>query len=129
MPYIYTDVDALDDTALVGSHHCVALVQEYANAPATSFWKEGKAVKGNLLIAKGTAIATFVDGKYKSAKHGNHAAFFISKDAGGMWIMDQWKGDPHKPKVSKRYIINKGQRKDGTYNDPSNNADAFSIIE
>ena len=46
-----------------------------------------------------------------------------------MRIIDQWKNDPNKPKVSKRYIINKGQRKDGTYNDPSNNADAFSIIE
>jgi hypothetical protein len=43
--------------------------------------------------------------------------------------MDQWQGDPNKPKVSKRYIRSKGKKEDGTYIDPSNNADAFSIIE
>lgn len=129
MPYIYSAIETLDKTDLVGSHQCVALVQHFAHAPAASLWKEGKAVKGNLLIKKGTAIATFVNGKYPNSGHGNHAAFFLSHDAGGIWVIDQWKADPNKLKVSKRYLINKGKRKDGSYNDPSNNADAFSIIE
>ncbi|WP_079433977.1 BPSL0067 family protein [Zoogloea sp. LCSB751] len=129
MPYIYLKTDDLDQTDLVGSHQCVALVQHYAKAPHTSTWREGDKVKGNLTIRRGTAIATFVNGKYASNAHGNHAALYISQDVGGIWVMDQWKGDPKKPKVSKRYILFKGTWKDGSYADPSNNADAFSIIQ
>lgn len=129
MPYIYSKVDDLNGTDLVGSHQCVALVQHYAKAPLTSAWKEGKMVKGNQMMQKGSAIATFVNGKYPSHAHGNHAAFYVSQDAGGIWIMDQWKGDSNKPTVSKRYIKSLGKNKDGTYSRPSNNADAFSIIE
>ena len=129
MTYVYTEVDALEKTDLVGTQQCVALVQHYAKVPHTSTWKEGKAVKGHLQIAKGTAIATFVSGKYPNIGHGNHAALYISQDAGGIWVFDQWKGDPKKPKVSKRYLLSKGKGKDGKYVDPSNNADAFSTIE
>jgi len=122
-------VDDLDKTELVGSHQCVALVQHYAKAPLTSMWKEGKIVKGNFSITKGTAIATFVNGKYPNYGSGQHAALFISQDAAGIWVMDQWKGDPNKPKVSKRHIRSKEKGTNGTFIDPSNNADAFSIIE
>ena len=83
----------------------------------------------NASIAKGTAIATFVNGRYPNLPHGNHAALYISQDAGGIWVMDQWKGDPNKPKVSKRYLRTKGKWKNGTFVDPSNNADAFSVID
>jgi hypothetical protein len=127
--YVYAKVDDLDNTELVGSHQCVALVEHYAKAPLTSMWREGKAVKANLSIAKGTAIATFVNGKYPNHGHGNHAALYVSQDAGGIWVIDQWKGDPKKPQVSKRYIRSKGKGKNGTFIDPSNNADAFSLIE
>jgi hypothetical protein len=129
MSYIYSEVDDLDQSDLVGSHQCVALVQHYTNAHQTSTWKEGEPVKGNMRIKKGTAIATFVNKKYPQRTHGNHAALYFSQDAGGIWVIDQWKGDPNKPKVSKRYLLSKGKRKDGTYIDSSNNADAFSIIE
>lgn len=129
MPYVYSKVDDLDQTDLVGSKQCVALVQHYAKLPHSSTWKEGKRVMGNATIAKGTAIATFVNGKYPSGAHGNHAAFYLSQDAGGIWVMDQWNGDPKKPLVSKRYLIAKGKLNSGGYVDPSNNADAFSIIE
>jgi hypothetical protein len=128
MSYIYDEIDALENTELVGSHQCVALVQHYARAPQSTLWKAGGTVKGNLLIAKGTAIATFVDGKYPSHASGNHAAFFVSQDAGGIWIMDQWNNLERKPKVSKRYILSRG-KKDNSYINPSNNADAYSIIE
>jgi|APAra7269096768_1048522.scaffolds.fasta_scaffold26288_1 hypothetical protein len=129
MPYVYSQVDDLNQSDLVGSHQCVALVQHYARVPHSSLWKKGKDVLGDVSVLKGTAIATFVDGKYKSNAHGNHAAFYIGQDAGGIWVMDQWKGDLKKPKVSKRYIQPKGKLKNGNYIDPSNNAQAFSIIE
>ena len=129
MSYVYSNVDDLDGTAKVGSHQCVALVQHYANLPHTGNWKEGDAVIGNVKIAKGTAVATFVDGQYKSLPTGNHAGFFISQDPKGMWIMDQWRSDKTKPKVSKRYLSRKGKDAKGNFIDPSNNADAYSVIE
>jgi hypothetical protein len=128
MPYIYKDVEKLQEEDKVGSEQCVALVQHYAGAPNTGSWKEGKGVLGKGAIVKGTAIATFVGGRYESKSHGNHAALFISADASGIWVMDQWKGDT-KPKISKRHIKKKGTAKDGSFVDPSNNAEAFSVIE
>lgn len=129
MAYVYTQVDALQNTAKVGNKQCVALVRHYANLPATAVWTEGSAVWGNSSLAKGTAIATFVNGRYQSLPSGNHAAFYVSQDAGGIWIMDQWASDTGKPKVSKRYVRRKGKLPGGAFIDPSNNADAYSVIE
>lgn len=130
MPYVYSKAESLDKTPLVGSHQCVALVQHYAKAPHTSLWKVGKAVKGDLSIPSGTAIATFVNGKYPSHGTGNHAALYLGQDAGGIIVVDQWKGDKNKPTVSKRYIRAKGKWFDEeAFVDPSNNADAFFVIE
>lgn len=129
MPYVYDGVDDLENTAKVGTHQCVALLQHYAKLPPTGAWAEGAAVLAVDRLANGTAIATFVNGKYQSLVTGNHAAFFISKDAGGIWVMDQWKSDKTKPKVSKRYLRRKGKQPSGSFVDPSNNADAYSVIE
>jgi hypothetical protein len=129
MSYVYSKVDDLEDTDKVGSKQCVALLQYYTNIPQTGFWKEGKLVLDDLFLAKGTAIATFVNGKYQSFSTGNHAAFYISQDTGGIWVMDQWANDTTKPKVSKRYIRKKGKFPSGAYVDPSNNAEAYSVIE
>lgn len=129
MPYIYATVGDLDGTDKVGSKQCVALLQYYAKLPQTTTWKEGRLIIGEFLLTKGTAIATFVNGKYQSHATGNHAAFYISQDAGGIWVMDQWASDTTKPKVSKRYIRRKGKFPKGGYIDPSNNADAYSVIE
>jgi hypothetical protein len=129
MPYIYSKVDDLENTDKVGTKQCVALLQEYLSLPQTIMWKEGKAVLGNQNITKGTAVATFSNGKYVNHSTGNHAAFYVSQDTGGVWIMDQWANDKTKPKVSKRYVRKKGTFKDGKYVDPSNNAEAYSIIE
>ena len=129
MTYVFSDVDELEMTDKVGSKQCVALLQHYAKLPPTAMWKEGKSAYGALIIAKGTAIATFVDGRYKSLPTANHAAFYVSQDAGGIWIMDQWADNIKKPKVSKRYILKKGKLKNGQYVDPSNNAEAYSVIE
>lgn len=129
MSYVYSKVNDLDGTEKVGSKQCVALLQHYAKVPATSSWKMGVLVFGNRSLLKGTAIATFVNGKYESLSTGNHAAFYVSQDTKGIWIMDQWKSDTSKPKVSMRHIRPKGKAKNGTYLDPSNNADAFSVVE
>ena len=129
MPYIYSKVDTLEGTGKVGSKQCVVLLQHYAKLDHTSMWKEGKTVLGTFTIAKGTAIATFVDGRYKSRPTGNHAAFYISQDAGGIWVMDQWADDEQKKEVSSRYIRRKGKFKNGQYVDPSSNAEAYSVIE
>lgn len=129
MPYIYDKVDNLDNSDLVGTHQCVALVQHYSKVPHTSRWNEGLPVKGSFLIAKGTAIATFVNGKYPNKGHDNHAALYLGQDTAGIWVMDQWKDDPNKPKISKRYLRYKGKLKSGAYIDPSNYADAFFVIE
>lgn len=70
-----------------------------------------------------------MNGKYLNHDRANHAGFYISQDAGGIWIIDQWKDPIKKPKVSKRYIRSKGKLVNGMFVDPSNNADAYSIIE
>ncbi len=128
-PYIYKDVDKLEGTAKVGSKSCVALVQHYASTGVTSSWTEGTVVKGNdSLVAKGTAVATFVNGAYPNLSHGNHAAFYISQDKLGIRVMDQWTNDKGKPTVSSRTMRFKGKKEDGTFLDPSNNGDALSVI-
>ena len=91
MSYTCTQVDDLEKTAMVGNHQCVALVRHYAGAPATLAWKQGKAVLGNRLLRKGTAIATFVNGKYANQQHGNHAALYMGQALDGILVMDQWK--------------------------------------
>jgi len=129
MAYVYPNVDQLEDSEMVGSKQCVALVQHYAHAPVTSAWKQGAHVRDNKTIQKGTAVATFVNGKYPNHASGNHAAFYVSQNHSGVHVMDQWADDPNKPKVSERLMRFKGKHKDGTYVDPSNNGDALFIIE
>jgi len=126
MPYVYAEVDALEGTELVGSHSCVALLQHYAKLPHTSMWKEGDKVLGNRALRKGTAIATFVNGRYPSQPSGNHACFFLAHTSDGFWVMDQWKG---LTEIIRRPLRSKGKLKTGGYVDPSNNAAAFSVIK
>lgn len=128
MSYIYSKAAELKGKPVVGSHQCVALVQEYAGAPATSYWRQGEAVVGNKALKEGTAIATFVDGRYASRPHGNHAALFIRQVVNGILVADQWKADK-KTKISLRVIRSQGKDQKGNYIRPSNNADAFSVIE
>lgn len=131
MPYIDDQVDALVTTPPkpnVGTGQCVALVEQYTSVrrPANVYWKPGAAVRGNLALRKGTAIATFVDGKYQSLKSGNHAALYVSQDSSGIWVVDQFTGSGG---IRKRHLVFKGKNSDGTFKDPSNNGDAFSVIE
>lgn len=97
------------------------------NAPVTAVWREGarivKLAPGKAdTIQKGTAIATFVDGKYP--QHGNtgmHAAIYLGQNAQGIQVMDQWRAQG---KVRPRTIPWHPHRP-GLSNDGS----AFSVIE
>lgn len=128
MSYTYGKVDELENEPVVGSRQCVALVQQYAGAPITSAWKQGAAVLGNRMLKKGTAIATFVNGRYPNRSHGNHAALFIRQIGSGIWIMDQWKNE-NKTRISLRLIPSRGKDKQGKFIRPSENAEAYSVIE
>jgi len=123
MSYTYTKVDDLEKTSMVGNHQCVALVRHYAGAPATLAWKQGEAVLGNRLLRKGTAIATFINGRYA-----NHAALYMGQTLDGIIVMDQWTGK-RLGIVTSRTLRSKGQYKNGLHIDHSNNADAFFVIE
>ncbi|WP_374580578.1 BPSL0067 family protein [Pseudoduganella sp.] len=136
MQYIYSQVADLEGKAKVGSTQCVALVQAYAGAPHHRSWKAGAPVLGNNNIRIGTAIATFVNGGYQSKSGGNHAALFLRHGVNGFWVMDQWRddrppGENKKPTISSRFITARRlkQKKDGSWPDASNNADAYQIIE
>jgi hypothetical protein len=128
MPYVYKKAESLEGQPLVGTFQCAVLVQYYAKAPAPARekWKQGADVKGNLLLEKGTAIATFVNGRYPNTLHNKHAAFYVGQEADGIWVIEQFDG---LEKIQKRKLKWKGQAKDGSFIDPSNNGDAFSVIE
>jgi hypothetical protein len=126
MGYQYEDAEKLVDLPTVGTKQCVALIKEYAKAPPTSLWKEGKSVKGYMLLKKGTAIVTFVNGKYQNHGTGNYAAFYIGQDAVAIWVVDQGSTSGT---IRKRQLRFKGRNEDGSFIDPSNNGYALSVIE
>jgi hypothetical protein len=128
MSYIYEDVDSLQGKKTIGDGDCVTLIKEFTDRLQgwpTSRWKPGARVVDLRNLKRGTAIATFVDGKYPNHKNGNHAAFFLQHGGAGFWVMDQWRSKLH---IEKRYIARKPE-KDGALTDPSNNALAFYVIE
>ena len=128
MSYQFTRVEELDKKPVVGSRQCVALVQMFAKAPVTTAWRQGESVVGNTRISTGTAIATFVNGRYPNHSHGNHAALFVRHGSNGIWVMDQWKNEK-KTLIASRFIPRKGKNRSGSYITPSDNADAFFVIE
>ena len=105
----------------IGTGHCVDLVKKAAKAPATVAWKEGAVVKGNALLAKGTAIATFQDGKYNNRQNGDsHAALYLRQDNQAIYVVDQWLGQP----VHQRPIWFRNGK-----STPNNDGDAYAVIE
>ncbi len=124
----YVEVNTIPDISetLVSNGSCAGLVQHYTQVGHTSNWKEGEIVRSNATIRKGTAVATFVNGKYPNNEHGNHAALYVSQEASGVWVVDQWET---LTKPGKRKLAFLGKNADGSYKDPSNNGDSLSIIE
>jgi hypothetical protein len=119
MPYVCSNPEKYQGK-VVDNGQCVRFVQVAAGVRHTSTWSPGARVKDAAYISPGTAIATFINGVYPNANHGNHAAIYISHDDFGIRVWDQWKGKP----VSQRTI----GYKEGD-NDPSNDGDFFYVIE
>jgi hypothetical protein len=130
-------VDDLRGKPVAGSGTCVDIIKEYVpglkGLPTTS-WKAGvNVIEAGGKVAKGTAIATFVNGRYPRISTGNHAAIVVSVMASGIWVMDQWASDSTRTTIKRRLIRIPPPRQqknaDGTFRDPSNNALAFYVIE
>lgn len=128
MPNIFPGAPQLQMKPKVGNGDCVTLLRTYGplKSRPTSTWHEGAKVLGNSTIEPGTAIATFVHGRYPNKPTGNHAAFYLRPGPGGFWVIDQYK---RAKKIQSRFIESRGRFKDGTYPFASDNADAFSVIE
>lgn len=106
-----------------GNTECVTFIEKTLRAPGSKTWREGKkVVKGDRSIATGTAIATFVNGKFPDGSSGQHAAIYLDQDALGIVVLDQWRSQGY---VKKRTIH-------WTPKPPailSNDGNAFSVIE
>jgi hypothetical protein len=109
-------------TSVVGTGHCVPLVQQATGAPApTDLWIKGPGVKGNTKVPAGTAIATFdAAGRYANARTGNHAAIFVATSRDGLVVVDQYLGLTRPARRTLRF----GNRR----NWPSNDGDAFHVV-
>lgn len=135
MPYVYKPVDLLKRKPWVDGGNCVSLIKKYApgiTGASTLDWREGARVVDSPKLERGTAIATFVNGRYPrlGVGRGNHAAFFLWHVSDGIYVMDQFvAGNRREPIIDQRLLRKLGKNADGTYVDPSNNADAFSVIE
>ncbi|WP_226939448.1 BPSL0067 family protein [Janthinobacterium rivuli] len=122
MPYI-ARADYAKQKEIVGNGECVTLARHLTGARASSLWREGDKVPDLLEqggIAKGTLIATFVNGRYQNLRQGNHAALFIRQVPGGIEIFDLWRN--HKPSARVIYF---GRSAAGASNRP----ERYSVVE
>ena len=130
MPHIYKDARLLEGKDKIGDKECITLIKEYTNLLNTATWRRGEAVLGNKHIADGTAVANFTkDGKWPGKAKGNHSAFYLGQVSDGIYIIDQWPDDKTKKKISKRFIRRLGKDRLGEFIQPTENADAFFVIE
>ena len=106
-----------------GNTECVEFIQQTLGAPSTAAWLEGKKItQGDLTPRAGTAIATFVNGKYPQAgSTGKHAAIYLGQNGDGILVLDQWRAQGE---VKQRTI-----RWNPSSPGASNDGKAFSIIE
>ncbi len=126
MAFVYKEVRSLEGMDKIGDAECVTLIKTYTRAGWTGRWRQGASVVGDRALTPGTAIANFVNGKWPGKAHGNHSAFYLGQVADGIYILDQW---PGKPKIGKRFIRRKGRDAKGNFINPTDNADAFFVIE
>jgi len=143
-PYVYSNPLSLvgkDYVADVAGNYlggCVSLVKHYIpelQNRTTASWIEGRnvieTIKSGGSIMIGTAIATFRNGRFESGN--GHAAFFAGsfkdpKEGIRIIVVEQYLGGNPSNKIIKRELRNRGKNANGTYNDPSNNGEAFSVI-
>ncbi|MFM8330329.1 MAG: BPSL0067 family protein, partial [Candidatus Methylumidiphilus sp.] len=75
-----------------GDAQCVELLKQTLNAPRTSEWEQGDNITKGITLTEGTAIATFVDGKYPNNSTGQHAAIYLGQNERGIIVLEQYKG-------------------------------------
>jgi len=132
MPYRLSNAADLDRDPLIGDGECVTLIKMKVPGLigiSTLNWKEGQPVKDLPGLARGTAIATFVNGRFPPGSTGKHACIFLAHAGAGLWVIDQYR---RSGTIIKRHIgipREHLQRPDGSWPDASNNALAFSVIE
>jgi hypothetical protein len=96
---------------------CVSLTKFFSGAPCTSCWRAGVPVMGNN-IPPGTAVATFVNGRYPQGKVPKNSGIFLQYIPNGFTIIDQWPG--HYGMARDLYVDPTQSR--------SNRADTYSVI-
>jgi hypothetical protein len=126
-PWIFLDTDKIINYDKLANKECVGIAQETMSMPHTSRWVERAKVLGNDSIKKGTAIATFVDGKYQSLAHGNHVAIYLYQDSNSIRVIDQWVFN-HKKKLYQLPHERTIYTKPNGIVDRSNDAKSFSVI-
>lgn len=107
-----------------GRTECVELIKGLLGAPATTLWREGRKLKADLWqIQPGTAIATFVNGRYPNweRRGSKHAAIFLRADEQGIYVLDQF---AHQGGVKQRFIPWRHPQD----RRPANNAEAYSTV-
>lgn len=139
VPYVGADLAVAKDpkkylgqvvSSPEGQHtgQCVSYVRTASGATHSSSWAPGEPVRGNTSLKPGTAIATFQDGKYHNRIDGrSHGAIYMSQDEGGLYVIDQWKGQP----VHARYVRFKGGKPNTEPSSgvlPVNDGDAYSVV-
>jgi hypothetical protein len=127
MPKILTNPEQTEGRAYrnsQGETQCVELIKQTLGAPRTAEWRAGRKIRpGDRDIARGTAIATFVDGRYpQTGAGGKHAALYLEQNEAGIVVLDQWKAQG----VVKRRTIRWKPLSPGS---KSNDANAYSEIE
>jgi hypothetical protein len=105
-----------------GNAECVDFIKQTLGAPATIAWSEGKKVVKGGNIPAGTAIATFVKGKYpQHGSTGMHAAIYLGQTPEGIVVLDQFRKQGNVQTRTIYWV----PRSSGL----SNDGNAFSVIE
>jgi hypothetical protein len=144
MPFRYWAWFTLTDMPKVDTGECARLVQMYIpQLGHTTTWKPGERVIDILerggKIESGTAVATFVKGRFPTSGH-RHAAFYegpvrsVTGSIMGIILLDQWNpsnpNDQPRPTIKRRSVYRQGKmRADGSFSLISDNAEAFYVIE
>ena len=131
MPYICHKLRCVEEQAVTGDADCVALIRAtVAGLRGTSWsgWREGAPVVGGQRITRGTAIATFEDGRFANRAGFDHAAIFLEYAGSGIWVLEQRNGSDSKT-VQRSFIPTGQADHNGAFANPAKAAAAFAVIE
>lgn len=96
---------------------CVSFTKAVSGTPCTACWREGLPVVGNS-IPPGTAIATFVNGRYPQANVAENSGIYLYPGPNGIIMIDQWPDN----------LARAREVRTGGGPGRSNDANAYSII-